>query len=799
MKSPNRLILRNWLAGRFAPVLSAVGMAVLVGAPSAQAANGTWTNAGTTDFNLASNWTPGLPGTTDRGFFDGAVVNQPSLSSSITMSGLTFSATASNYNISSSSGSLTLTGTSVQLNTLNAIYALNNASGTNTISAPIILGQVAASGVFFTQSGSGTLAVTGPISSTNAITGITLSGAAGSKFTLSGNNTYSGNTTLATSVLLNINNATAISSGNLVTAAAVIDNTSGAAITLSNNNSILAGGTITYGGTNDLNFGTGAFISNGSTRIIQTNGTATLTFGSLDASVSGVGFTKSGGVSTGILAITGAAGANLTGLVTLGGTGTTIIGHKSSLGTGTVQLSGGTFSASNNLSGGNAVANAIIFGTSSTIGGSNNIELSGNATMSATRALTNSISGGNLTLSGATLGLGNGAAAFLLTLQGTGNTIINSVIQDNGAAGSLTINNVGGSVALNGNNTYTGTTSLSGGSVTVGHKAAFGTSALNWAAAATTLSASTDLSGANKITNSISLLSNSAPTFSGSNNIELGGNFTQSAAKIVTNNIASGKALTFSTGVVNLSNSASNFIMTFAGSGDTVVNSVIQNGGTSTAGGVTINATGSVTLAGTNTYGGVTTVTAGTLLINGNSSGAAGNVSVAALGILGGNGTIGGATTVANNGPLAPGTMLDATTTLTLNNKNLTISGADSKLNFDITGTGAGDFDKLAGIAAFTQNGDITFTLSGTYASTSWDVMDFTSKSANFDTLTLAGSYVGTLARTADTWTGTVGSQSWTFEQTTGLLSVGVVPEPATWALLAFGLTSVMVRRRRRD
>ena len=94
------------------------------------------------------------------------------------------------------------------------------------------------------------------------------------------------------------------------------------------------------------------------------------------------------------------------------------------------------------------------------------------------------------------------------------------------------------------------------------------------------------------------------------------------------------------------------------------------------------------------------------------------------------------------------------------------------------------------------SNGDITFTLSGTYGSASWDVMDFTSKSGNFDSIILAGSYTGTFTRSGDTWTGAGGLSDWKFEQTTGLLSV--VPEPTTWALLAFGLTSVMVLRRRR-
>jgi len=215
--------------------------------------------------------------------------------------------------------------------------------------------------------------------------------------------------------------------------------------------------------------------------------------------------------------------------------------------------------------------------------------------------------------------------------------------------------------------------------------------------------------------------------------------------------------------------------------------------------GIRKSGSATLTLSGNNTYDGVTTVSAGTLLINGNQTAATGNVSVSALATLGGNGTLGGAVTVADTGILAPGTSGDTTTTLTLANKNLTMAGADSKIALNIAGKAAGDFDKIAGIAAFAQGGDITFTLSGTYAALdSWNVFAFTSESGNFDSITLAGSYSGNLTRSGSIWTNTnIGGQSWKFDETLGTLSV--IPEPATWVLLAASLTTVMILRRRRN
>ena len=77
-------------------------------------------------------------------------------------------------------------------------------------------------------------------------------------------------------------------------------------------------------------------------------------------------------------------------------------------------------------------------------------------------------------------------------------------------------------------------------------------------------------------------------------------------------------------------------------------------GGANTNG---LTKTGSHTLAltGTNLYGGPTNVSAGTLEVNGNQSGAIGNVTVASGAKLAGKGTVGGDTTVNSGAIHAPG------------------------------------------------------------------------------------------------------------------------------------------------
>lgn len=125
-------------------------------------------------------------------------------------------------------------------------------------------------------------------------------------FTLSGNSTYSGGLNLSTGTTLNINQGgtgvgnSALGTGTFTINGGTINNTSGGAVTVGTNNAMVWNANFVYGGTNDLNLGTGG-VTLSATRTVTTNGSGTLTVG---GAISGAGFglVKNG---TGTLSLTG--------------------------------------------------------------------------------------------------------------------------------------------------------------------------------------------------------------------------------------------------------------------------------------------------------------------------------------------------------------------------------------------------------------------------------------------------------------------------------------------------------------
>lgn len=185
--------------------------------------------------------------------------------------------------------------------------------------------------------------------------GIVLTKLGAGTLTLNGTNSFGQPTSNGLNVeggTVNLNTAAApgsarISTGNAVT----LDNTSGGAITLSNNNRWrLNNVTATFKGTNDLSLGTGVLETNVANRNLRVDG-GILTVGGLASANSGNGVTIAG---AGTLIVSGSATSTLSGNLNISG--------------GPQNLTGGTVLVNN--SAGSATGTAAVFvNNGGTLGG----------------------------------------------------------------------------------------------------------------------------------------------------------------------------------------------------------------------------------------------------------------------------------------------------------------------------------------------------------------------------------------------------------------------------------------------
>jgi len=227
---------------------------------------------------------------------------------------------------------------------------------------------------------------------------------------------------------------------------------------------------------------------------------------------------------------------------------------------------------------------------------------------------------------------------------------------------------------------------------------------------------------------------------------------------------------------------------------DYASNAVLSNGGALNSLALSKQGSGTQTLTGNSTYSGGTTVSAGTLLVDGAHTGAgAYNVSA---GTLGGTGSITTALnagiTFANGAALSPGDNSASNFSAALGSGVFDISAmaTNSKLLFTLDTVGGSDKVTLTTgtLSVGTLNSsEFAFTLGGGIGAGTYTLFD-TNSAINYTSLDTAsfalnGSYNGSLQFA----NGTQDIQ----------LIVSAVPEPSTWALLAFSLMTVMVLRRR--
>lgn len=194
------------------------------------------------------------------------------------------------------------------------------------------------------------------------------------------------------------------------------------------------------------------------------------------------------------------------------------------------------------------------------------------------------------------------------------------------------------------------------------------------------------------------------------------------------------------------------------------------------------------------TYLGDFDVSAGTMLLaGGNVSNASTQIAVLSGGRLSGNGSV---RDLVVSGTLAP----NSSTGIGVGNLNVLGSlslNSTASTKFDIAS--AASFDTITATGAVALNGAFELSFGSLLADgTSIDLFAGAGAlSGDFTSITGVGSYSGSFIDGGTTWTYSNGSQTLTFDSTTGVLSVAAVPEPATAALAVMGLTVGFLFRRR--
>ncbi|MBX9786203.1 MAG: autotransporter-associated beta strand repeat-containing protein, partial [Alphaproteobacteria bacterium] len=790
------------------------------------ATDSTWVNGGTGDWNKPGNWSNGIPsGPSDRGLFTGNfpntitfskvganTVGEVAFSSFVTYTfdiGLSIPLTTRQFTLNaagvtgafppifnvnanstltfaalSDAGNNSLTHINDTAQVIfqnfatadnatiinNAAAGINNGVNVSGMSTGISIGSLSGSGPVVLGSTTLTLGnlntndnISGAISGTGALTKIGTH-----TLTLSGINTYGGNTTISGGTLTFTGNTSGLS-GNIIDNAALIFNqasnssfggiiSGSGTLTKSNIGILTLSGANTY--THDTTIDTGGTISiaavNGIGDDSSTNN-LTLDDGTLQTtatftSARGITLNAGGGTFNVSPGITTTFNGNIggTGALTKTGTGTLILGGANLFYGGITTINAGTLTFTGdttNLTGGMSNATAVVFDQAADSTFAGNISGAGTLTKSGAGNLT-LISGGNTYTGGTTI---TGGTLTGNTTSLTGNIVDDAaLVFDQAAAGTFAgdISGTGsftklgiGNLTLSGANTYGGLTTISGGTLTFTGDTAGLTGNMSNATAvvfdqAANSSFGKIISGGGTLTKSDTgiLTLSGANTYTGTTTVNGGilqGTITTATALTVTN-----------PGVFNLT--ASQTIGSLSGDGDVTLNAFsLTTGGNNTSttyagimsgtGGLTKTGTGTFTLLGANTYTGGTTITGGTL--RGNTTGLTGNITDnAALvfdqatadtfaGVISGTGsftklgaenlTLSGVNTYTGSTTITAGTLTFTgdTTNLTGGMSNATAVVFDQAADSTFAGniSGAGSFTKL-GAGNLTLSGTNTYT-----------------------------------------------------------------------------------------
>ena len=666
------------------------------------------------------------------------------------------------------------------------------------------------------QLGVGNITTTGSITTTLSanITGNGSSGLAklgAGTLILSGSNSYTGSTSI-TAGTLEARHANALgttAAGTTVSDGATLALSNSIAIgaeaiTLSGNGSGSNGALRNLSGTNSIS---GAVTLAANSRIQSDVGTLTLTGGITGTgralTIAGAGATtlSSSGLNTstaGSLIKTDAgtltidASSSYTGGTSVSG-GTITASHNSALGTGVVTITSGTVQASNGISLGNdftigtpgaggsvtTLQSWDFFGQSSPATSTANVTASGLNTTAEFNLLTR---GANATSNGAgnsfrTAGFQNNGIStantdfFQWQIASTGANALGLSTLDARFSGTSTFLPVSAQFAYSTDNT---TFTLIGSPFSMLANGSMpqidlsGITALQGLGSGTTITLRYYASG-NTTTGGWGFNSPSA----GQNGLELRGTVgtpgpgTGSA----TLGLNTAGSATYS-GNLTIHGAAT---LTAASSATATF-----SGNFSGSGNVTKTGAGTVLLTGQANHSGGTTVSEGTLRVNGFHASA---VTVSTGATLGGNGTISGLATLNSGANLSPGNSVG-----NLNfNGGLTLQ-AGSSVTMEINGTAPGQFDTITVASApLTYGGTLSLVFAGGYTPavnstyTLFTGASVASATGNFTSLSFNNAeYQGT------------------FNPTSGVLTLTVVPEPQTWALLALGALILLGMNRKK-
>jgi autotransporter-associated beta strand protein len=596
--------------------LTTVGGGVVVLSGSNTSTGATTVTSGTLQLNSANNG--GLAagtltlngGTVQSLLASQAVTNTVTLAASSTISG---------------ANSISLTGTFSQSAASTLTNNISGATNTLTLGGVVNIDAVTGTALTLTLAGTGNTLLSGVIEDYSSGVGTShgaLSITNTGNTTLSNANTFGGGITLNNGTgTLEIQNAAALGTGAFSITGGNFDNNSAGPLTMTNNNLVKVTNSFGYGGTQNLNFGTGTVSFSGQSPTITVSSN-TLTFGGVVLnSGTPFGITKNGAGTLNFTNTTvSTSTTNLLGAVTVNG-GAVELSNTGLLAKSTVTLNTNSGLIFNSGTGTFSVLS---------LNGSGNLTLQDTASSPVTVILSNFTGNSNGTYSG--------------VLSGTGGITRIASVQYNNASGVQT---------FTGPNTFTGTTTINGGIINYQNGTALGTYS------PIVVTTSSGGGGAVQIQGGIAGGSDTL-TLAGSG-VEYGGN--GALENVSGNNSYAGNIVLTASSTIqsdagalylagNVTNSASSGTVTLtlqgASTGTNTINGVISDGSPAITA-LAKSGAGTWILANNNTYSGGTSITGGTLQMNSNTAlGTTGTVTVGAAGTIGFGTSLGGAASIGN-------------------------------------------------------------------------------------------------------------------------------------------------------